>query len=109
MGSKIIAPMEIKLDATDAINKINDLIALFKLKTSTLENVPEHIVDLFLRCISSLVNNIVLSDCSTTIPTSDINEIVIKVEIIGSTDLIASAIRTGDFQRLASVHSNTFS
>jgi len=58
MGSKIIAPMEVKLEATVAINKINYLISSFKLKTSTIENVSEHIVDLFLSCISSLINNI---------------------------------------------------
>jgi hypothetical protein len=40
-----------------------------------------------------LLNNIVLSDFSTTVGTTDANKICIKVEIIGTLEHLASAIR----------------
>ena len=110
MGSEIIvAPLKIKIDATDAVNQINELIELFKFETRTLESVPEHVVKLFLSSISSLIDNIVLDNFSPTTPTGSTGEICIKVKVVGPTDLIASAIRTGDFQSLVHAHSKSFS
>ncbi|WP_025903238.1 hypothetical protein [Tatumella sp. UCD-D_suzukii] len=109
MRSEIVAPLKVELDATSAINQLNGLMSLIKLEPSPFESIPEHVLDLFFSCISGLTNNIILDDFATTIVTENINKIVLKVEVIGPTDLITSAIRTGDIQGLSIAHNEIYS
>ncbi|MCC3717944.1 hypothetical protein LLQ46_22955 [Rouxiella badensis] len=104
MHKRKIAPMKLNLDASEVVSQVEMLIGLFKLKTAALESVPEHVVNLFFDCISSLANNIVLEDFSPTVTTKNIDEICIKMKIIRPTHLIATAIRTGDLESLSLLH-----
>lgn len=92
-----VAPITVKLDASEVMNQIEELVELFKFKTSSLESVPEHVVDLFLGGISSLIDSLVLSDTATTISAAHINEVVVEVKVIGAPHLFTAAIRAMDF------------
>jgi len=95
MKSGNVAP--IRLDASKATQQIGELIDLFKLETRSFECVSQHGVELFCDNILALLNCIVLCDCSAAIRTGDIDEVVLKVEIVGALDEFASAIRAGEF------------
>ncbi|EPZ7239182.1 hypothetical protein ACXQAU_002740 [Citrobacter freundii] len=99
MGEVIRAPMIIKLDASEAVQKIEEEIELLKLPSGSFEGVPEHVIDLLLCRISSLFDNVVLRYVPPAIGTGYINEITIKVEIVGSLDEFTSAIGAVNFQR----------
>lgn len=96
--------MKLNLGASEVVSPVEMLIKLFKLKTAALKSVPEHVVNLFFDCISSLGDNVVLEDFSPTVSTKNIDEICIKIKIIGPTHLIATAIRTGDLESLSLLH-----
>lgn len=85
--------MKIDIDCSQFIQKLSDVIELF----NSLKGVPEHIVNVFLCDILSLIDNITFCNSSPTTGTADINKIAIEVEVVGSFNQITSAIRTRDF------------
>lgn len=93
-----IAPIEIRIDASEAVDQLNELISSLKLKS--FDGVSEHIVNLLLSRGGSLFNYIVSSDRATAVSATHINEITIKVKIIGSTDELAAAIRAGNLNNI---------
>lgn len=98
MAEMIAAPMMLKLDASEAVKKIEEALELLKLPSSSFEGVPEHVVDLLLSRVSGLLDNVVLRYVPPAIGTGYVNEITFKVEIIGSLDELASAIRAVNLQ-----------
>ncbi|EOC2238762.1 hypothetical protein BVY32_RS17420 [Escherichia coli] len=99
-----IAPIELTIDATEVTEHFSAIHGLFKLPPAAFEGVPEHVIDLFLNYIFSLLNNIVLSDFSTTFGTTNANEISVKVKIIGPLEHLTAAIRAGNLQGLIFEH-----
>ncbi|MBC3250483.1 hypothetical protein H8I91_09430 [Serratia fonticola] len=85
----------IQIDASEAVSQIEELIKLFQLKCGPLESIPNDVVNLFLDNISSLVNSVVLRDASTAVSATDAVKICFKIEIGGSADALAAAIRAG--------------
>lgn len=83
MSKVKVAPIELEIDATEVINQVEELLGLLELPARSLEGIPEDVVNLLFDNIRPLLNNIVLSDFSTTVGTTDANKICIKVEIIG--------------------------
>ncbi|EGT4370529.1 hypothetical protein AUM47_03210 [Cronobacter malonaticus] len=99
-----IAPIGLTIDATEAVNQISEITGLLKLPPTAFEGVPEHVFDLFLGNVSSLLNNISLSDFSATVSAANVNEICLKVKIVGPLEHVATAIRTGNLQSLIFDH-----
>ncbi|HDI3035779.1 hypothetical protein G9G39_22725 [Cronobacter sp. EKM101R] len=99
-----IASIGLTIDATEAVNQISEIIGLLKLPSTAFEGVPEHVFDLFLGNISSLLDNISLGDFSATVSAANANEICFKVKIIGTLEHVATAIRTGNLQSLIFDH-----
>ncbi|HBR1533392.1 TPA: hypothetical protein L9L64_000897 [Klebsiella pneumoniae] len=97
MSKVKVAPIELEIDATEVINQVEELLGLLELPARSLEGIPEDVVNLLFDNIRPLLNNIVLSDFSTTVGTTDANKICIKVEIIGTLEHLASAIRASNF------------
>ncbi|HEM6739326.1 TPA: hypothetical protein U2L42_004577 [Citrobacter amalonaticus] len=104
MAEMKIAPIKLTIDATEAADQIREVLGLFELPTAAFKGVPEHVVDLFLDHIRSLLNNIVLGDFSTTIGAANANEISIKVKIVGPLEHLTTAIRTGNLHGLLFEH-----
>ncbi|QIX97444.1 hypothetical protein [Cedecea sp. FDAARGOS_727] len=100
MNNKVVAPIQLKIDASEAISQVGNLTKLFELPSSSFEGIPEHIVNLFFSRVRGLIDDIVSGDFSTTISTGDINEICIKVKIVGPLERLATAIRANDFHGL---------
>ncbi|EOI7430388.1 hypothetical protein OZ824_003116 [Yersinia enterocolitica] len=103
MKESKVAPIEIRIDASEVINQINEIIDSLKLKS--LEGVSEHVVKLLLSRGSSLFDYIVFSDSAATVSATDINEITVKIKVVGPTDKLAAAIRACHLQSF-SAHSN---
>ena len=99
MSKVKVAPIELEIDATEVINQVEELLGLLELPARSLEGIPEDVVNLLFDNIRPLLNNIVLSDFSTTVGATDANKICIKVEIIGTLEHLASAIRASNFHR----------
>lgn len=97
MSKVKVAPIELEIDATEVINQVEELLGLLELPARSLEGIPEDVVNLLFDNIRPLLNNIVLSDFSTTVGTTDANKICIKVETIGTLEHFASAIRASNF------------
>lgn len=95
MKDSKIAPIEIRIDASEVVNQINELIDSLKLKS--LEGIPEHVVNLLLSRGGGLFDYIVFSDATPTVSATNVNEITVKVKIIGTTDEFAAALRACDF------------
>lgn len=106
---KKAAPIELHIDATEAINQINEVLGLIELPSGALEGIPEHLFNLIPDYITSLLNNVVLGDFSTAISATDTNEICLKVKIVGPLQHLASAIRTGNLHGLLFEHCKTLS
>lgn len=100
MAETKMAPLLLKVDASEVLAQVSVILKLLELPASAFEGIPEHIVNLFFSYIRSLVDNIVLSDFSTTVSTTDAGEICIKVKIIGPFDHLTTAIRAGDLHGL---------
>lgn len=100
MADKKTAPLLLKVDASEVLTQFGELLKLLELPASSFQGIPEHVVDLFFGRVRSLVDNIVLSDFSTTVSTTDAGEICIKVKIIGPFDHLTTAIRAGDLHGL---------
>ncbi|GEM_PF-5722406 len=90
MGSSSEMVVSIKLDTTEIERQLADL-------KSALECVPDNISGLLLGGIGNLLDNIVLRYVPATSSTGNINEITFKVEIVGTLDECAAAIRTHNF------------
>lgn len=99
-----VAPIELEIDATEVINQVEELLGLLELPARSLEGIPEDVVNLLFDNIRPLLNDIILSDFSTTVGTTDANKISLKVEIIGTLEHLATAIRTGDLHGLLFEH-----
>ncbi|CEL82153.1 regulatory protein [Klebsiella quasipneumoniae] len=99
MSKVKVAPIELEIDATEVINQVEELLGLLEFPARSLEGIPEDVVNLLFDNIRPLLNDIVLSDFSTTVGTTDANKICIKVEIIGTLEHLASAIRASNFHR----------
>lgn len=91
MGSSSEMVVFIKLDTTEIERQLADL-------KSALECVPENISGLLLGGLSSLLDNVVLRYVPAAISAGHINEITFKVEIVGTLDECAAAIRTHNFK-----------
>jgi di/tripeptidase len=100
MTEKKIAPIEIRIDASEAEIQVNEIAKLLEFPASSFEGLPQHIVNLFFSHIRSLIDNIVPGDFSTTISTENINEIAVKVKIVGPLEHLATAIRTNGLHGL---------
>lgn len=100
MVEKITAPITLLIDASEAVNQAGDLAKLLDLPASSFEGVPQHVVNLFFSHIRSLIDNIVPGDFSTTIITENVNEITVKVKIVGPLEHLTTAIRTNGFHGL---------
>ena len=97
MADKKTAPLLLNVDASEVLTQTGELLKLLELPASSFEGIPEHVVELFFDRVRGLIDNIVLSDFSTTVGTTDANKICIKVEIIGTLEHLASAIRASNF------------
>lgn len=106
MVDKKIAPIEIHIDAIEAINQASDLANLIELPACSFEGIPEHIVNLFFSHVRGLIDNILPADFSTTVSTENINEIIIKIKIVGPLEHLTTAIRANGFHGL---HENILS
>lgn len=93
MSKVKVAPIELEIDATEVINQVEELLGLLELPAPSLEGIPEDVVNLLFDNIRPLLNNIVLSDFSTTVSTTDAGEICLKVKIIGLVEHLTSAVR----------------
>lgn len=91
----------IQIDASEAVSQIEELIKLFQLKCGPLESIPDDVVNLFLDNISALVDGVVLRNAPATVSATGSIEICVKVEIGGSADHLAAAIRAGKMDSLA--------
>lgn len=100
------APLLLKVDASEMFNQVRDLLILLELPTSSFQGVPEHVIDLAFNRVRSLIDNIAFTDFSTTISASDIDEIILKIKIIGPLEEFATAIRTRNFESLIFLHEN---
>ena len=87
-----VAPIELEIDATEVINQVEELLGLLELPARSLEGIPEDVINLLFDNIRPLLNDIVFG-------TTDANKICLKVEIIGTLEHLASAIRTCNFHR----------
>ncbi len=76
-----------------SLTQAGELLKLLELPASSFEGIPEHIVELFFNRVRSLIDNIALSDFSTTVSTTDAGEICLKVKIIGLVEHLTSAVR----------------
>ncbi|HAW2335757.1 TPA: hypothetical protein ACF4OU_002630 [Escherichia coli] len=104
MAEMKIAPIELSIDATEAEDQLSAILKLLKLPPAAFEGVPEHVIDLFMNNIFSLLNNIVPGDFSTTFGATNANEISVKVKIIGPLEHLATAIRAGNLHGLIFEH-----
>lgn len=94
----------IRIDASDLIEQVKGLVDLFKLEAGSLESIPEQSIDLLFSHVSTLLDNVVASDFTTTIGAGDVSEITVKVKIIGPLNELAAAIRAGDLQSFTLQH-----
>lgn len=78
-----IAPISLAIDASEAVSQVELISSLFDLKASSFENVPNHVIDLFLRHTRGLIDNISLRDFSTTISAENVDKICLKVKSSG--------------------------
>ena len=83
----------ITIDASEAVNQLNEIIEQLK----PFEGLPDHIIKLLLSRGSSLFDYVVFTDGSSALSATDINEVIIKVKIVGTTDQLTAAIRAGNF------------
>lgn len=97
MSKVKVAPIELEIDTTEVIDQVEELLGLLELPARSLEGIPEDVVNLLFDNIRPLLNDIVLSDFSTAVGTTDTNKICLKVEIIGTLEHLASAIRASNF------------
>ena len=95
MNNVKVAP--IRMDASEAVKQLGELIDLFKFETRSLECVTQHGVELFCNNIFALLDRIVLCDFSAAVSTGGADEVVLKIEIVGAFDKFATAIRAGEF------------
>ena len=100
MTEKKIAPIEIRIDAREAESQVNEIANLLEFPASSFEGIPEHVVELFFDRVRGLIDNIVPGDFSTTISTENVNEIAVKVKIVGPFEHLATAIRTNGLHGL---------
>ena len=101
MMSKVnLAPIEITIDASEAMKQVGELTKLLKLPARSFQGIPEHGVNLFSNRVRGLINNIVPGNLSTAFSTKDINEICIKVKIVGPLEHLTTAIRTNGLHSL---------
>lgn len=91
MGSSGEMVVSIKLDTTEIERQLADL-------KSALEGIPDNISGLLFGDISNLLDNVVLRYVPAASGTGNINEITFKVEIVGTLDARAAAIRTHNFK-----------
>jgi hypothetical protein len=75
------------------LTQTGELLKLLELPASSFQGIPEHVVELFFDRVRGLIDNIVLSDFSTTVSTTDAGEICLKVKIIGLVEHLTSAVR----------------
>lgn len=92
MADKKTAPLLLNVDASEVLIQTGELLKLLELPASSFEGIPEHVVDLFFDRVRGLIDNIVLSDFSTTVSTTDAGEICLKVKIIGLVEHLTSAV-----------------
>lgn len=95
MSNVKVAP--IRIDASEAVRQLGELIDLFKFETRSFECVTQHGIELFCHNILALLNCIVLCDFPAAIGAGCPDEVVLKIKIIGSLDEFAAAIRAGEF------------
>lgn len=95
MSNVKVAP--IRIDASEAVRQLSELIDLFKFETRSFECVTQHGIELFCNNILALLNCVVLCDFPATIGARCPDEIVLKIKIIGSLDEFTAAIRAGEF------------
>ncbi|EOZ9304648.1 hypothetical protein ACQYD9_004490 [Enterobacter hormaechei] len=93
MSDKKTAPLLFNVDASEVLTQTGELLKLLELPASSFEGIPEHIVELFFNRVRSLIDNIALSDFSTTVSTTDAGEICLKVKIIGLVEHLTSTVR----------------
>lgn len=93
MGDKKTASLLLNVDASEVLIQIGELFKLLELPASSFEGIPEHVVDLFFNRVRGLINNVVFSDFSTTVSTTDASEICLKVKIIGLVEHLTSTVR----------------
>lgn len=90
--------LSINIDLSEATDQANQILKLLKLPASTFENIHEDVINMFFRKIQSLVNDISLKDFSAAFSTTDTNEILLKIKIVGPLDRLASAVRAGELE-----------
>lgn len=94
----------IRIDASEVVEQVKELVDLFKLEAGSLESIPEQSIDLLFGHVSTLLDNVVASDFTTAIGAGDVSEITVKVKIIGPLDEIAAAIRAGNLHSFTLQH-----
>lgn len=93
MSDKKTAPLLLNVDASEVLTQTGELLKLLELPASSFQGIHEHVVDLFFDRVRGLIDNIFLSDFSTTVSTTDAGEICLKVKIIGLVEHLTSAVR----------------
>ncbi|HCM9487036.1 TPA: hypothetical protein N5O15_000242 [Enterobacter hormaechei subsp. xiangfangensis] len=93
MADKKTAPLQLNVDACEVLIQIGELLRLLELPASSFEGISEHVVELFFNRVRSLIDNVIFSDFSATVSTTDAGEICIKVKIIGLVEHLTSTVR----------------
>lgn len=94
------APLLLRLDASEIIGQISELIALFESERPFIKGTPEDVVNLFLDHINTLTDDVILCNHAPAGGATDTSEICLKVKIVRSADKLASAIRAGNIHEL---------
>jgi|GEM_PF-700393 len=103
------APLLLKVDASELLIQVGDLVKLLELPASSFQGIPEHFIDLVFNRIRSLIDNIAFTDFAATISASNVDEIILKVKIIGPLEEFATAVRTRNFESLIFLHKEDLS
>lgn len=95
------APLLLRIDASEVAKQIGELITLFESERSFIKGAPDDVVNLFLRHIDTLLNDVILCNHTPAGGTTDSDEICLKVKIVGPFDKLAAAIRAGNIHEQA--------
>ncbi|EAA7556111.1 TPA_asm: hypothetical protein G0G79_13000 [Salmonella enterica] len=101
-----IAPILIRIDASEITKQISELITLFESERPFIKGASDEVVDLFFHHIHTLLDDIIFCNCTPTGGTTNPDEICLKVKIVRPFDKLAAAIRAGDLHSLAFCHCN---
>jgi len=83
----------IQIDAAKINEQLCELKKLLNFPASSFENIPHHFIDLIFSHFSSLIDNIIISNISTTFGAGNSVVTVFSVEIGGEVERCAAAIR----------------